>query len=433
MDPISIALLGGSVLGGLFGGGSKQQQQSSSSNTSQSGTGQSITNSTGTMSGTTSGTSLEQLIKNLPPEMRDAMTKYAANLGGNGLNDTQQLGADIIKGNVNPLADASNTATVNGRTAFNTTQNGTDYLNAQLNAGSNTLGKWFGNAPTISATQAADPLSVIAGRGADYAGSYASPLDDTYVNASLNDFDTGVDRGFNALRAGNASAFGNKRTGVAEGVFQSDAARQRGNLASGLRLNAFNTAAGFGQTDADRAFSASSKNADLGLSNAQFNAGLTQQANMFNSNLTDSRQKFDVGQADAGDNRRISTANSLVGAGATQAGVNATNFGNATGYNTAQGQNGSNLATIGSLGPAQIAQLAQLWSSGIGQTGTGSTTGTQAGSTTGNSITNNSFSSNGTSNSTGTGTTPGDPFGMIANLLMAGGYAKKNGMFGGTA
>ena len=217
------------------------------------------------------------------------------------------------------------------------------YLQNQLNNGSFTLGRWFPEAVTSANSSAANAgaanaPAVGAGTGAAFMGAYDTPLSNDYVNASLADYDAGAARGFNALRAGNASAFGNKRTGVAEGQFMADAARGRGTLGADLRLNAFNTAAGLGQTDASRALAADTTNAGNLLNNSQFNANALLNNNQFNArqaqdnaqfnaNLTDSRQKFDAGQAETGEQRRLGVANDLIAAANARANINATGAG----------------------------------------------------------------------------------------------------------
>lgn len=244
----------------------------------------------------------------------------------------------------------------------NTINDAVSYLKNQQNNGSNTLGHWFaGKDPSVTAGTSANPGAVDAGTGAAFMGNYNTALNDDYINASLADYDEGAARGFNALRANSASAFGNKRTGIAEGTFQGDAARGRASLSSGLRLNAFNTAAGLGQSDATRKLAADSTNAGNLLSNNQFNAGQSQAASLANANLLDSRQKFDIGQADAGDNRRIGVANDIVGAanagaGVNTAGVNAAtagagvasnNFNNAMNYGNSGVTNATNVGNSG--------------------------------------------------------------------------------------
>lgn len=452
MDPFTL-LAGGSALASLFGlgGAGKQTTQQNSSGTSSS-TGSTTSNGTssGTMSGTTSGTSSGTNMPVIDPEWLKQYMAAAGGMGAGGMTPDQDLVSRFLRGNIGPDGGGTiapnfqraNQAVGEGLQGINagaaTTGGVLDYLKNQQNNGSFTLGKYFGNAPTIGAAQAADPKAVIAGRGADYAGSYATPLDDAYVNSSLNDFDTGVDRGFNALRANNASAFGNKRTGVAEGQFMADAARQRGNLASGLRLNAFNTATGYGMSDADRAFAASGKNADLGLSNAQFNANLLQNANMFNSNLTDSRQKFDIGQAETGEQRRLGVAGQIAGLGGQQANMGSMGASvGSQGLNNALNVNSANMGSAGAIGTnagMSMDQLFKLLGIGTSLNGTrtdGTTSGTTSANTSGTTTNNTTAQQNNSFNSTGTGTTPGDPFGQFGNLLMAGAYAgNKAGWFG---
>jgi hypothetical protein len=267
------------------------------------------------------------------------------------------------------------------------------------------LGHWFGDQTPSSAdvnsagAASAGTPAVAAGTGAAYMGAYATPLNDDYVNASLADYDADASRGFNALRANNASAFGNKRTGVAEGEFQADAARGRGTLSSNLRLNAFNTAADLGQTDASRALAADTTSAGNSLNNNQFNANLLQSNNQFNAgnllnnnqynaNLTDSRQKFDLGQAETGDERRVNVANDLVsgaqaGANIASQGVNAASagasvgaqgVGNAVNFNTANVGNANALGNFNNMTLQQILSLLNIGQAGIGSTKTESGT-----------------------------------------------------------
>ncbi|MHB1204795.1 MAG: hypothetical protein ACYCZX_04445 [Rhodospirillaceae bacterium] len=379
---------------------------------------------------------------NIPQWWMDRYNTADGGLDANGMNADQRTAADFLRYNLasNPMAGAYGAADAatadalgrigqagdtinNGVGAINrfgdaiggnsgTINDATNYLQNQLNNGSYTLGHWFpGDFTSANVTaagaSAANAPAVAAGTGAAYMGSYATPLANDYVNASLNDYDAGAAQGFNGLRAQNASAFGNKRTGVAEGAFMADAARGRGTLSSNLRLNAFNTAADLGQTDASRALAADTTtagnllnnnqfNANLAQSNNQFNAGNLLNNNQFNANFTDSRQKFDANQAETGDQRRVSVANNLINAATAGANVNATGadirsqavnaasagvgaaaqqaavgnqgLGNAINFNSANVGNANALGNFNNMTLQQILSLVNLGQAGIGST-----------------------------------------------------------------
>ena len=362
---------------------------------------------------------------NIPDWWMDRYNGIGNALNSDGMTADQQTAAGVLRSNLasNVLGGAYGTASDATTRALGGISSGNDsiasglhYLQANQDIGSNTLGHWFPDAVAAtgassnyagaSGASAAGAPGVTAGTGAQFMGAYETPLNDDYVNASLADYDAGAAKGFNALRAGSADAFGNKRTGVAEGQFMADAARGRGTLSADARLNAFNTAAGLGQSDATRALAADTTNAgnalnnnqfnaNLSQSNSQFNAGnllnnnqfnanLAQANNQYNTSLTDSRQKFDIGQADAGDDRRLGIAGNLINSGATQAGVAAQGaavgsqgLGNAVNYNAA---NVSNANALGNFSNMTLQQLLALLNAG--QAGIGSTTATSGSDTT---------------------------------------------------
>lgn len=104
--------------------------------------------------------------------------------------------------------------------------------------------------------------------GASFMGAYKNPFDRDVIDASVNDYNTNVDRTSNAMRAGrdSAGAFGD-RSAIADAVYQGDASRGLGSLVSGLRQTGFNTAAGLGQQDAARSTDVSKFNAGQELQN----------------------------------------------------------------------------------------------------------------------------------------------------------------------
>ncbi len=363
---------------------------------------------------------------NIPDWWKARYDSIDGGLDANGMTADQRTAADYLRQNLlnNPLAGAYGTAdqatadalqaagryggyidsgvsALNGFSAAAGASGGTIddaiyYLRNQQNNGSHTLGHWFPGEVQATTATAANAPSVAGGTGAAYMGAYGTPLARDYVDAALADYDAGAAQGFNALRARSADAFGNKRTGVAEGAFMADAARGRGSLAADVRLKAFNTAAGLGQSDADRALAADTANAGNILSTNQFNARQAQDTGQFNTSLTDSRQKFDIGQAEAGDQRRSGVANDLIaaalarsnanaaGANIAAQGVNAATAGmtaaaqraglGAQGLNNAAAYSAANVGNANALGNYGNMTLQQLFSLlGLGQAGIGST------------------------------------------------------------
>lgn len=374
------------------GGGTTTQNQYSSTQSQQSGTN----------SSRSAGTSRQVL----PDWLIGRFASTNGALGATGATADQAPALAFLRDNLLTdgfLTPAYGTAqdqiagAANGvNAAGNIIGSAADYFRNAQNTGSNTLGVWFPgqlNANTAAADSvsaanfaAANAPSVAAGTGAAYMSPYQTGLANDYVNASLADYDTGVDRGFNALRARSADAFGNKRTGVAEGQFLSDAARNRSVLSSDLRYNAFNTAAGYGQTDASRAPAADTTNAGNLLNNNQFNAAnalntsqfnarqgqetnqfnarQAQENSQYNTSIADSRQRFDVSQAEAGDNRRMTAAGSLLNAGSAL-GANANllntagqNFlNNAVNFNNTRMGNANTLLNAGNMTLDQVRNL----------------------------------------------------------------------------
>lgn len=142
-----------------------------------------------------------------------------------------------------------------------------------------------GDPRTATAATVGNVADISARRGSEFMNDYMNPYLSQVVDTSLADFDTGVDRSANAMRAARdaGSAFGS-RSAVSDAVFQADAARGRGSLAAGLRSGAFNTALGAGQADAGRFMQADVANQNKALQTALANAQYAQQAGLFNAN-----------------------------------------------------------------------------------------------------------------------------------------------------
>lgn len=270
----------------------------------------------------------------------DAFNAARNQLDPTGANAAQRRAIDTITGNLDAgrYRTALNTANENigqVRNSLNrfTTQ-GPHLLGTAPTAQAGTAVAGVANATLADVTESADvdPIvaqQIAARRGVDLMGDYEDKFLTDVVDTSLADYDAGALEARNALRAGNAGAFGNKRYGVAEGQFNADAARGRGSLVAGLRSNAFNTAAGLGMQDANRFLSADQSNqsskltADVNnasnlLSNRQFNAGAKNAASIANANnLTG------VSQTNANNQTSVSTtnANNLTNVNTTNANI----------------------------------------------------------------------------------------------------------------
>lgn len=363
-------------MGANKGGSSNSESGSYSGNTSFNNqgasagvnAGQTQTNQTQTQTGSTTGQQSGQTSGQTTGQQTGGFT--------NGVVDNYGIG-DFYKANA-PAGIGDTSA---------------NYFQYMMNSGSHTLGNLAARAaagePGYESYAAPTPVAARdakAGTGAAFMDPYQTGLNNDYVNAALADYDAGTDRGFNALRAANAGAFGNKRTGVAEGQFMADAARGRGTLSADTRLNAFSTAAGLGQTDATRAAGVDAANADRALN-----------ASQFNNTMANQRQQFDVGAAYQGDQMRGDAASNLT--------------------NTQTAKANANNAYVAAGSPL------------LGQTGTntsatsGTTAGTSAETTSGTSTMNNvmqsiadTFGINlGATSESGTGTSSGTKSGSSSS------------------
>lgn len=264
------------------------------------------------VTGTTSSTS-----RPLAPEgWEDAWRLMQAQLSPGGLTAAQQQGADWLASSLRD-GDAARLGGIRSQLGDAAAY----WKDAADNRSSNTLATLAARYPeyykpfqdvTAGTAGAGDigTLDVIARdiaaqRGAQLMGDYQNPYMKDVVDTSLADYDTGAAEARTALRAGNAGAFGNKRTGVAEGQFASDSAVGRGKLAADLRAGGFNTAAALGMQDADRRLSADQSNQSASLQAAmanaanrlaagQFNAQQNLDAQQFNNEMQNRREMFDV-------------------------------------------------------------------------------------------------------------------------------------------
>jgi hypothetical protein len=112
------------------------------------------------------------------------------------------------------------------------------------------------------------------------------PTMQSYIDASLADFDVGADRQANARRARRdaGAAFGS-RAGTSDAVFDADVARGRGALGAGIRFDAYGRALNAATGDAGRATQAALQNASQANIRAATNAQLRQGANITNADI----------------------------------------------------------------------------------------------------------------------------------------------------
>lgn len=277
---------------------------------------------------------------NISEEYRGAFDNFRNSLNPSGFNNTQQGAVNRVTGYLDGGGAAGRVAPINDdlrtiRTNLDRFTTGTPNLlgaaprAATAQANTAQASNVQSNVSLAEAAQGeafdsanVDPITaqmIAARQGSEFMNSYKDPYMRDVVDSSLADYDLGAAEGRNALRASSAGAFGNKRTGVAEGQFASDAAIGRGQLSSTLRSNAFNTAAGYGMQDANRFLSADQSNqgadlaaqtanADNMLRNNQFNAG-----NRTNVSLTNAGMRTNVSQTNAG----LTTQNNQFNAGQT--------------------------------------------------------------------------------------------------------------------
>jgi hypothetical protein len=296
---------------------------------------------------------------NVSQQYTDAFEGYRGSMDPAGYNATQQGAVDYTSGYLGGGGAAGRVAPVNDALAGIRT-NLDRYATAQPNllgaaprATAGTAVAGTGTAGTATAGRAdaytIDPVGdvtaqqVRATRGLDYSQGYMDPYLNQVVDTSLNEYDLNAGEARNALRASSAGAFGNKRTGVAEGQFASDAAIGRGRLASDLRSNAFRFATDAGMRDSDRFLTGDIANQDANLRAATTNAGNQLTARTFNAgaqntaSLANANNDTSVSQTNANNQTTTSNANANNLTSASVANANnltSTSLGNASNQTT---------------------------------------------------------------------------------------------------
>jgi hypothetical protein len=154
---------------------------------------------------------------------------------------------------------------------------------------------------------------------AQFMGAYQNPYTNDVVNSSLANYDNNTANTLNAMRASRdaGSAFGD-RAAIADAVYKGQSDLGRGELASNLLSQGFNTAAGLGQGDANTAASVNMFNAGQGNQVAQNNANnnLAQQGINLNALNSAGQNAYNTSQlAQQGVNLNSNLANNLFSMG----------------------------------------------------------------------------------------------------------------------
>lgn len=347
------------------GGQSSRQSGTSNQNVfgSQTGT------QTGSTTGSTTGTSTSMV--NTPEGWLDSWRGFQPGAGG--FTATQRPGVSFLGGQLGSVTPGAGRASLDLATGYMT-----DALRGREAPTLGNLSELGGMYATPAEVQA---QQIAARRGSEFMSEYQNPFQQQVIDASLNQFDVDAAEARNALRAGNAGAFGNKRFGVAEGQFGADTALGRASLGAGLRSQGFNTAAGLGMQDAGRFLTADQTNAANALAAATFNNQQAQARQMFDANL--GMQYNEQRDRLARDVANLGSGEYALGSGLATGLINAGGMG--------QGQN---LNWLNAAVPT------------FGQTGT--TSGTTTGSTTG--TTTGTTSGTTTGSTTGRGSSKGGGF-----------------------
>jgi hypothetical protein len=231
---------------------------------------------------------------NLSDDWLASFKKAQGNLNAGGYTPDQQKAIDLGLGSLNTTRDSL--AKANGDLGF---------FSSQIAP--------YAVAPDRLAIQgiAASPAEeyvgdVTAKTGADFMDRYKDPYQKDVIDASLADYDVGVDRGLSGLRASRdaSGAFGD-RAALADATYLGDSNRGRGLLVAGLNSQGFNTRAGYGMQDANRTLLADQGNQTTEQGVRSRNAGNLLDANKFNAAQFSDISKFNVDTQYKGDKQRM--------------------------------------------------------------------------------------------------------------------------------
>lgn len=264
---------------------------------------------------------------NVSDQYTGAFNDFKRSLNPAGLNPTQQTGLDRI-------TTAATTGAAQNRT-------GMENVNGYIMGRGSLLNPMASSptAHTATASTSANAPLINAKTGADSMGAYKELYDKELIDPLMADYDNQTDVSRNALRAGNAGSFANKRFGVAEGQFGSDALRGRSTLKANLLTDRIKTAADLGQQDSNRFLSADTSNAGNLLSNNQFNAATATDVS-----------KFNAGAADRADQRQLDAV-------AQQTGIAQEMLKNVFTVNGFDMEAAQSLFAAGSISQAQLQQI----------------------------------------------------------------------------
>ena len=154
------------------------------------------------------------------------------------------------------------------------------------------------SAATMQAPQLASAMGYNAATGADAMGAYDNPFTSQVIDRAMGDLNRAEDRQLSQARrraAGNNS-FGGSRTAILEGEIMRGFNDQRGDVASRLRSEGFNTALQAGQTDAGRMSDARRFAAEMGNNFALQQAGMDMEAAGANMGAENQSRQFNATQ-----------------------------------------------------------------------------------------------------------------------------------------
>jgi hypothetical protein len=252
-----------------------------------------------------------------------------------------------------------------------------DYYRGYMDRGSYTMGSLEDNYPDLYereqdiSTGRIDPyLQRVATRGIspDSISRFQDPYMQDVVDASLADFDVGVDRASNMRRArqAGAGAFGG-RQGLYDAALDAESARGRGALSSGLRSQAYGQALQTALQDAGLAQRADLADQATFLAGGRDQLGRELTADQATARNIMARKQFDVGAAYQGDAQRLGALDRRRASELQRAGLGGT----AANLGMAGAQQLFNQGLLGSqtlydMGGAQFTQPFQMLNLGTG-------------------------------------------------------------------
>ena len=191
-------------------------------------------------------------------------------------------------------------------------------------------------------------------------GAYMNPFTGEVIDRTMADMDRARQMQMNqgAASASAAGAFGGSRHGVVDALTNSEFFRNAGNMAAGLRSQAFDNATGLAGQDLARGLQAQMANQGMDFSVGSLNAGFQQGANASNQAALNNMAQFNAGlgqQSMLANQAALNNMGQFNAGLAQQAGANNQASANAAGQFNAGALNAAQLANQGAgLAGAQL-------------------------------------------------------------------------------